>query len=88
LRQVAARELLYQELDGLKALRSRTRTRRRRRKRAWGASRVLLVPEVLSSALFGIGLSRFTVSPAFFKGVMPGLRQAFVALHAVTDVAS
>ena len=88
MQQSAAREPLCQEVDALEILRSRTRTRRRRRKRSWVASRVLLGPVALIYSTFWIDPTRFTVSRAFFKRAMAGLRQVFMALHAVTNVAN
>jgi hypothetical protein len=88
MQQSAAREPLRQEVDALEILRSRTRTRRRRRKRSWVASRALPVAVVLIYSTFRIGPSRFTASPAFFKGAMADLSQVFMVLYAVTNVAN
>ena len=88
MQQSAAREPLCQEVDAFEILRSRTRTRRRRRKRSWVASMGLPVAVVLICSTFRIGPTRFTASLAAFKRAMAGLRQVFMALHAVTNVAN
>jgi len=88
MQQSAVLEPLCQEADAFELLRSRTRTRRRRRKRSWVASRGLPVAVVLIYSTFRIGATRFTASLAFFKSAMAGLRQVFMALHAVTNVAN
>jgi hypothetical protein len=48
----------------------------------------LPVAVVLIYSTFRIGPTRFTASLAFFKSAMAGLRQVFMALHAVTNVAN